>query len=183
MQQLIDSEGWRTTYLVIGLLCVVTMIPLALLLRGNPPEQTDATSADETIGRSRPAASGFSPTGLQLLLTVAGISCCVAMAMPQVHLVAYCVDLGYGPAVGAEMLSVMLDKGLVSRDETNRPLVYRASVTRNRAQQQMVKGLIQKAFDGSTSSLVMQALSSQKASKQELAEIRELIEKLEGENS
>ena len=115
MQQLIDSEGWRTTYLVIALLCVVTMIPLALLLRGNPPEQTDATSADETIGRSRPAAIGFSPTGLQLLLTVAGISCCVAMAMPQVHLVAYCVDLGYGPAVGAEMLSVMLATGVVSR--------------------------------------------------------------------
>ncbi len=82
-----------------------------------------------------------------------------------------------------KMLSVMLDKGLVSRDESNRPLVYRAAVTRNRAQQQMVKGLIQKAFDGSASSLVMQALSSQKASKQELAEIRELIEKLEGENS
>ena len=116
MQQLIDSEGWRTTYMVIGLrFCVVTMIPLALLLRGNPPDQTDPYSADETIGRSRPAAIGLSPTGLQLLLIVAGISCCVAMAMPQVHLVAYCVDLGYGPAVGAEMLSVMLATGVVSR--------------------------------------------------------------------
>ncbi|MGI9409377.1 MAG: MFS transporter, partial [Hyphomicrobiaceae bacterium] len=115
MQQLIDSEGWRTTYLVIGLICVVTMIPLALLLRGNPPEQTDQFSAGETVGPNRTAAFGFSPTGLQLLLIVAGISCCVAMSMPQVHLVAYCVDLGYGPAVGAEMLSVMLATGVVSR--------------------------------------------------------------------
>jgi len=52
---------------------------------------------------------------LQILLGVAGVACCVAMSMPQVHIVAYCVGLGYGPAVGAEMLSLMLLGGVVSR--------------------------------------------------------------------
>ena len=58
---------------------------------------------------------GLSPGVLQGLLCVAGVSCCVAMAMPQVHLVAYCVDLGYGPARGAQMLSLMMALGIVSR--------------------------------------------------------------------
>jgi MFS family permease len=51
----------------------------------------------------------------QALLCVAGVACCVAMAMPQVHIVAYCTDLGYGAARGAEMLSLMLTCGIVSR--------------------------------------------------------------------
>jgi MFS family permease len=52
---------------------------------------------------------------LQLLLVIAAVSCCVAMAMPQVHLVAYCSDLGYGAARGAEMLSLLLACGIISR--------------------------------------------------------------------
>jgi MFS family permease len=58
---------------------------------------------------------GLSPAGLQALLIVAGVSCCVAMSMPQVHIVAYCGDLGYGAARGAQMLSLMLGFGIVSR--------------------------------------------------------------------
>ncbi|MFN0038577.1 MAG: MFS transporter, partial [Burkholderiales bacterium] len=58
---------------------------------------------------------GISPRALQGLLILAGTACCVAMSMPQVHLVAYCADLGYGPARGAEMLSLMLACGIVSR--------------------------------------------------------------------
>src|SRR5205085_12572780 len=58
---------------------------------------------------------GISANALMVLLCIAGISCCVAMAMPQVHIVAYCGDLGYGPARGAEMLSLMLGFGLISR--------------------------------------------------------------------
>jgi MFS family permease len=58
---------------------------------------------------------GFSPNALQAVLCLAGLSCCVAMAMPQVHIVAYCGDLGYGVARGAEMLSLMLGFGMVSR--------------------------------------------------------------------
>src|SRR5438552_11610760 len=57
----------------------------------------------------------LSPRALQILLCVAGLACCVAMSMPQVHLVAYCGDLGYGVARGAEMLSLMLACGIVSR--------------------------------------------------------------------
>jgi MFS family permease len=67
------------------------------------------------VGTLRHEAMPFSPTTLQALLCVAGIGCCVAMSMPQVHIVAYCGDLGYGPARGAEMLSLMLGFGIVSR--------------------------------------------------------------------
>ena len=56
-----------------------------------------------------------SPAALQAILILAGLACCLAMSMPQVHLVAYCADLGYGPARGAEMLSLMLGLGVVSR--------------------------------------------------------------------
>ena len=62
-----------------------------------------------------PASLGLTPQALQGLLVVAGIACCVAMSMPQVHIVAYCADLGYGPARGAQMLSLMLAFGIVSR--------------------------------------------------------------------
>jgi MFS family permease len=58
---------------------------------------------------------GLSSNTLMALLIVAGVACCVAMSMPQVHIVAYCGDLGYGPARGAEMLSAMLGFGLISR--------------------------------------------------------------------
>ncbi len=62
---------------------------------------------------SRPL--GLSPAALQWLLVIAGLACCVAMSMPQVHIVAYCGDLGYGAARGAQMLSLMLGFGIVSR--------------------------------------------------------------------
>ena len=57
----------------------------------------------------------MSPVALQVLLSIAGFACCVAMSMPQVHIVAYCGDLGYGVARGAEMLSLMLGFGIISR--------------------------------------------------------------------
>ena len=78
------------------------------------------------------------------------------------------------------MLSVMLDKGLVRRDDTVRPQVFRPAATQQRTQQQMLKDLIQKVYDGSAGSLVLQALASQKASPKELAEIRQLLDQLEG---
>ena len=73
----------------------------------------------------------------------------------------------------------MLDKNLVKRDETVRPQVYRPAATQGRTQEGMLKDLIQKAYDGSVGSLVMQALSSQKSSPDELAEIRRLLNELE----
>jgi MFS family permease len=73
------------------------------------------TQAGGASAGGRLEATGMSPTVLMVLLSVAGVACCVAMAMPQVHIVAYCGDLGYGAARGAEMLSLMLGFGLIAR--------------------------------------------------------------------
>ncbi len=114
VQYFIDSQGWREAYLIIALLCVATMLPLTLALRRRSPliEATAATTQGPARSR-RPL--GMSPAALQTLLIVAGLSCCVAMSMPQVHIVAYSGDLGHGAAHGARMLSVMLGFGIVSR--------------------------------------------------------------------
>jgi MFS family permease len=113
LQQAIAAHGWRPTYLAVGLFCAVAMLPLALMLRRRPEVEveTAATAGARSSRRPMPA----SPRVLQGLLVVAGVACCVAMSMPQVHMVAYCGDLGYGAARGAEMLSIMLGMGVVSR--------------------------------------------------------------------
>ena len=108
IQGFIESEGWRATYVGIGVFCVVTMVPLALLLRRQAPVEGPVQQADGTMAPSGLKSLDMSPRTLQILLAIAGVSCCVAMAMPQVHIVAYCADLGYGVASGAEMLSLML---------------------------------------------------------------------------
>ena len=114
VQHFIATAGWRATYFGIGVFCAATMLPLALFLRRPPPAAThDAKHAAATPHAMH--ALGLSNRALQTLLVIAGLSCCVAMSMPQVHLVAYCSDLGYGPARGAQMLSVMLAFGIVSR--------------------------------------------------------------------
>jgi MFS family permease len=89
------------------------VVPLALLLRRRIPVTQMAAGAPG--GPAVPLDSGFTPRTLQWLLALAGVGCCVAMSMPQVHIVAYCADLGYGVAVGAEMLAVMLGAGIISR--------------------------------------------------------------------
>ena len=113
VQVLIQDHGWRFAYQSFAVLCLVTMIPLALTLGRRPPDH-DPGHAAQVTNRSL-AALGLSPRALQALLVLAGLSCCVAMSMPQVHIVAYCADLGYGVARGAEMLSLMLGFGIVSR--------------------------------------------------------------------
>jgi MFS family permease len=119
MQHFIDSAGWRQTYIGIGVFCLAAMLPLALVLRRRPPLPAQFASgpvAGSAAGIAGSAGTlGLSPGTLQTLLCVAGVACCVAMSMPQVHIVAYCGDLGYGPARGAEMLSLMLGFGIVSR--------------------------------------------------------------------
>ena len=113
VQHTIASYGWRQTHVGIGLFCLATMLPLSLVLLRRPPAQT---AAREATSRSNTMQSiGLSPSVTQGLLALAGICCCVAMAMPQVHLVAYCGDLGYGSARGAEMLAVMLGFSVASR--------------------------------------------------------------------
>jgi MFS family permease len=113
VQHFIADDGWRATYFGIAIFVAASMLPLALLLRRPPP-------SGETVAvpgaPARPShALGLSPSALQTLLVIAAVSCCVAMSMPQVHLVAYCGDLGYGAARGAQMLSLMLGCGVVSR--------------------------------------------------------------------
>jgi MFS family permease len=113
IQHFISTDGWRPTQIWIGVICVVTLIPLSLLLRRRAPSQHSATSHANAAGKL--GTLGISSNALMALLCIAGIACCVAMSMPQVHIVAYCGDLGYGPARGAEMLSMMLGFGLISR--------------------------------------------------------------------
>ena len=113
LTSLIAAHGWRTTHIIVGIVCLVTMLPLAFLLRARAPGSRGGAVAAGDAGQERPL--GLSRNGLTAVLCVAGVACCVAMAMPQVHIVAYCGDLGYGPARGAEMLSVMLGTGVISR--------------------------------------------------------------------
>ena len=112
MQFAIDEFGWRQAYVGIAVTCCVIMIPMAFIMRRPPPE-TETVDAHETpmAAQTLPVSSGT----LQFLLGIAGLACCIAMSMPQVHIVAYCVDLGYGAQRGAEMLSLMLGFGVVSR--------------------------------------------------------------------
>ena len=115
LQHFIDSVGWRQTYIGTGIFCAVVMLPLALALRRRPPAVNASAQAASALSMMSDRPIGLSPTTLQTLLCIAGVSCCVAMSMPQVHIVAYCGDLGFGAARGAEMLSLMLGFGIVSR--------------------------------------------------------------------
>ena len=117
VQHGIETIGWRPTYTIMGLVCGLGMLALSGLMRQRPPlappVPAAVAGAAPVTDRSRPF--GLSPSRAQWLLCVAGVGCCVAMSMPQVHIVAYCTDLGYGAARGAEMLSLMLASGIVSR--------------------------------------------------------------------
>jgi MFS family permease len=113
LQHFFDAAGWRATYIALGAFCVVAMLALSLFLRKRPPLLAQSETAPLASRAERPL--GLAPNALLALLCIAGVGCCVAMSMPQVHIVAYCGDLGYGAARGAEMLSLMLGFGIVSR--------------------------------------------------------------------
>jgi MFS family permease len=114
VQYFFDTAGWRQTYMGVGAFCIAAMLPLALVLRRRPPALVVA-SADGTGHAPAPHSLGLPPRLLLGLLCTAGVACCVAMSMPQVHIVALCGDLGFAAARGAEMLSLMLGFGIVSR--------------------------------------------------------------------
>ncbi|MDQ5849179.1 MAG: MFS transporter, partial [Pseudomonadota bacterium] len=113
LQHFFETAGWRATYIGVGIFCLASVLPLAFLLRRRPPLPVASATAFSGTRLERPL--GLSPNALLALLCIAGVACCVAMSMPQVHIVAYCGDLGYGAARGAEMLAVMLGFGIVSR--------------------------------------------------------------------
>ncbi|HEX7867141.1 MAG TPA: MFS transporter [Variovorax sp.] len=118
-QHFVETVGWRQTYIGMGIFCGVSMALLAMFFRARPPALVVPASVNAASGaavvRDMTRPFGLSMGTAQGLLCVAGVACCVAMAMPQVHIVAYCGDLGYGPAQGAIMLSLMLGFGIVSR--------------------------------------------------------------------
>ncbi len=117
-QHMVELWGWRSAYSAIGYFCFATVLPLAWVLKPRAPAllHTAKPAAD---GAARSAVSerplNLNPTMLTMLLSVAGLACCVAMSMPQVHIVAYCTDLGFGATQGAQMLSLMLGAGILSR--------------------------------------------------------------------
>jgi MFS family permease len=108
----LETQGWRAACWILAALVGLGMLPFAAFLRRRLPDIHLSAATQATAHRLE---TSLSPAALTWLLALAGVACCVAMSMPQVHLVAYCVDLGYGPAVGAEMLSLMLMGGVVSR--------------------------------------------------------------------
>jgi MFS family permease len=114
VQHLIASIGWRSTHAGIGIASAVAIVLIGLIaMRGRAPDARAV--ANVVAGGSATGALGLSFFSLQVLLCMASVCCCVAMSMPQVHIVAYCGDLGYGVAHGADMLAVMMAAGIVSR--------------------------------------------------------------------
>ena len=81
-----------------------------------------------------------------------------------------------------KMLSVMLEKGLLLRDDDAKPQIYRPAAPRQRTQKRMLGDLIDKVYDGSTAALMLHALSSKKATPEEIVEIRSLLDELEGKS-
>lgn len=113
LADVLEGQGWRAVYAVLAVATLVLILPLAMLLRRRLPAAARARAEAAQAARARDIR--LSPRQLQAMLALAGLACCVAMSMPQVHIVALCADLGFGPAVGAEMLALMLMGGVVSR--------------------------------------------------------------------
>lgn len=107
------ETGWRWGYGALAALTVLIYLPLTQALRPRVP--AEALAQAERAAAQRSSDARLSPRTLQALLGLAGIGCCTAMAMPQVHIVALCVDLGFGAVVGGQMLALMLLGGVLSR--------------------------------------------------------------------
>ena len=90
-------------------------------------------------------------------------------------------EKGTNYSTTVKMLAVMRDKGLVKRDESVSPHIYRAGLTQEKAQTRMLNDLIKKVYDGSAQSLVLHALSSQKASAEDIEAIRRILDDMKGE--
>ena len=106
-----SSIGWQSLMLGYGVLVLVILLPATLLLKPVPaPPQfaPDATAQEQKLG-------GMRPNVVQMLMCAAAFFCCIPMALPQAHLVAFCTDIGISPARGATMLSVMLAAAFVAR--------------------------------------------------------------------
>jgi MFS family permease len=109
----LESHGWRVVYRVLAIGVPAGIVPLSLLLRRRLPDK-EMQQADENAAQNA-AEAELSPQLLQWLLSLAAVGCCVAMSMPQIHLVSLCTDLGFGANTGSQMLSVLLLGGITSR--------------------------------------------------------------------
>jgi MFS family permease len=110
----ITHYGWRDTMLAYGAFAMAVMLPMALVFRRPPPVAKAGGTSTARDGAAGPVL-GLPPNTVLAMVFFAIIGCCVAMAMPMVHIVAYCSDLGFDPARGAEMLSLLLACAFVSR--------------------------------------------------------------------
>jgi len=126
-----------------------------------------------------PAVPRPTPFELQILrvLWVRGPS-----TVRDVHAVLSTRSRTTGYTTVLKMLQIMAEKGLVSRDQTQRAHVYVARVAETQAQRQLVRDLLERAFDGSASRLLMQALAVKKTTPEEIARIRKLLDELEEES-
>ena len=107
----LETMTWKDVYFYIALICIIIMIPISFFLKNNISQN----EANISLEASNSKLTNLSPSTLQTLLILAGVGCCLAMAMPQVHIVALCVERGFGLSIGAEILAVMLFSGMISR--------------------------------------------------------------------
>ena len=113
LQRMFDAQGWRESFIDLALLTLIFMALLSLLLYPRPPTNEQLPAAGSA--NSNLTNSAISAGTLQSLICLAGFGCCVAMAMPQIHIVPYVMDLGHPAIRGAEMLGLMLGFGVISR--------------------------------------------------------------------
>ena len=115
-ERVIPEIGWRQTMLSYGVFEVALIIPLALIfLRNKVPENSSGSNVGAAPHKSPTVHLGLKPNSLFALLAMANFLCCVPMAMPTAHLIAYCGDVGLSSQTGALMLSVLLGCAIVSR--------------------------------------------------------------------
>jgi len=108
----LNYVDWRATHFWISISCLVLMLPIIGFLKNYKNIQKE--EANILTSKDEPSIN-LSNNQLQIILMFAGVCCCVAMSMPQVHMVALCVDNGFGLQVGTEILAVMLYSGMISR--------------------------------------------------------------------
>jgi MFS family permease len=113
LQHWIDIQGWRDTYIQLAIINLIIMFPLACVFYRRPHIEDDPSDASKRNTMDNPL--GMSKNKLQGCICVAGIGCCVAMAMPHVHIVPYVSELGFELSHGANMISLMLGFGIISR--------------------------------------------------------------------
>jgi MFS family permease len=115
-ERVIPEIGWRQTMVYFGILEVAVIVPLALLFLGNkPPEIAETKGAPGATVKSPTRDLRLKPSTLFALLALANFLCCVPMAMPTAHLIAFCGDVGLSSRTGATMLSLLLGCAIISR--------------------------------------------------------------------